>query len=155
MPYLRYLKFFLNALCKLPSFTSETCTLWRGVNANKAGQYALHNKYWWWAFSSASTDANVANGFTSNVDEDENQVLMQIHFCSHVVDISQFSYRPMEHEVLLLPARFLTVKNYLVRPGFTLIELVEIETENMLKGINIPKKRKIKEVPLFVNIFTY
>jgi hypothetical protein len=136
-PYLPYLKFFLTALCKLPCVNS-TKNLWRGVNANISKDYEQGKKYWWWGISSCSVDIKSAAEFMET-SEEPSKFLLQVHFRSHVVDISEFS--PFaEKEVILLPARHLRVQGILESPGFTLIDLVEDETvPNMLIGIDLPQ----------------
>jgi hypothetical protein len=122
------------------------------VNADIANHYEVGKKYWWWSFSSASTDASIATQFMGYAGE-EAQVLIQVHFRSHVVDISQFSANAKEKEVLIFPARHLRVANSVtLSPNLSLLELVEEEeAPNMLFGIDIPAwKKMVRITPIFV-----
>jgi hypothetical protein len=66
------------------------------------------------------------------------KTLLQVHFRSHMTDISAFSAFK-EKEVIIFPARQLSVQGILEIPRFTLIDLVEEErVPNMLVGINLP-----------------
>jgi hypothetical protein len=78
------------------------------------------------------------------------QVLMRVHFRSHAVDISNFSAKKCEKEILIFPARYLFVQgSEKIAEDVTVIDLVEEKnTPSMLLGIEIPKwtAAKVKQV---------
>jgi hypothetical protein len=139
-PYLHYLKLLLCGLNKFPSYSGLTNSLWRGVidtDGKIASMYSEKmKKHWWWGFSSCSSDMNIVKQFFG----DNKKVLFNIHFSSHAVDISELSYFPNESEIILFPARYLQVVNSSeLFPGFTIIELKEVATPQMITGIDMKK----------------
>eukprot|EP01127_Copromyxa_protea_P014958 TRINITY_DN423_c0_g2_i3.p1 TRINITY_DN423_c0_g2~~TRINITY_DN423_c0_g2_i3.p1 ORF type:complete len:423 (+),score=105.60 TRINITY_DN423_c0_g2_i3:70-1338(+) len=143
-PFLPFLKIFFSAFSKLPSFRSNTSSLWRGFVGGEdlASQYEKGKKFWWWSFSSCTHEIESAKRFTNNFgcgDSQKKKFMIQIHFRSHVVDIREFSGFPDEAEILVLPGRFLKVENVSALGEFTLVECFEEKAPNMILGIDFPQ----------------
>eukprot|EP01124_Arcella_intermedia_P029049 TRINITY_DN6042_c0_g1_i3.p1 TRINITY_DN6042_c0_g1~~TRINITY_DN6042_c0_g1_i3.p1 ORF type:complete len:440 (+),score=124.13 TRINITY_DN6042_c0_g1_i3:40-1359(+) len=147
-PFFFYLKLLLTALSKLPSHQSPSMTLWRGVSSDISKQYRIGKKYFWWGFSSCTTDLEVLNGFIGAGP----RVVFNILFQSHCVDIKELSCFSKESEVLLLPGKCFEVLNNstLSQDGLTIIQMREVTTPPMIKGISFPDNQSISKTILTV-----
>ncbi|CAF0810886.1 unnamed protein product, partial [Didymodactylos carnosus] len=95
-----YLKLFLTALHKLPSFKG---TIWRGVQGNLSDQYDKDQI--WWGASSCTETMNVMEEF---VGLDGVRTLFNIE-CINGKVIRAHSYYKTENEILLMPGTYLQV----------------------------------------------
>ncbi|CAF3721160.1 unnamed protein product [Rotaria sp. Silwood1] len=93
-PWLLYLKLFITALNKLPSFKG---TVWRGIPEStnfNLGDYAVQT---WWAVTSTSKDLKIIEPYLG-----ETGALYAIETINGK-DISQYAAIPSEQEVILMP----------------------------------------------------
>jgi hypothetical protein len=100
IPWFSYLKLFLTALYKLPSFKG---TIWRGVRDDISDQYI--DECIWWGVSSCTKTLNVTDEFVGHVGK---RTLFNIE-CINGKVIEAHSYDPTENEVILLPGTYLRV----------------------------------------------
>ncbi|CAF1049985.1 unnamed protein product [Adineta ricciae] len=107
-PWFRYLKLFLTALFKLPTFEG---VVWRGVRGDLSKQYSHTTEQAWWALSSCTLSLNILESplylgktGTRTLFSIETQTGRRIR--SH-------SYFKHEEEILLLPGTFFQVLSYL------------------------------------------
>ncbi|CAF1331812.1 unnamed protein product, partial [Didymodactylos carnosus] len=100
IPWFSYLKLFLTALYKLPSFKG---TIWRGVSGNISDQY--DEDQIWWGASSCTETMNVMEGF---VGLDGVRTLFNIE-CINGKAIRSHSYYKTENEILLMPGTYLQI----------------------------------------------
>eukprot|EP01127_Copromyxa_protea_P009497 TRINITY_DN2247_c0_g1_i1.p1 TRINITY_DN2247_c0_g1~~TRINITY_DN2247_c0_g1_i1.p1 ORF type:complete len:553 (-),score=82.68 TRINITY_DN2247_c0_g1_i1:2-1660(-) len=138
-PFLPYMKLLLTAISKLPSFAAKTNSLWKGCTGDISTQYKEGKEFFWPSFSSCvptkESALQMIKGFETP------KALIQIQFCSHVVDIHDFSEFGSEQEILVLPGRQLEVRKNSSSQEVTVIELVEKESSNIIFGVNIFGKR--------------
>jgi hypothetical protein len=100
IPWFPYLKLFLTALYKLPSFKG---TIWRGVLGNLSAEYV--DDRIWWGVSSCTTAIDVMKDFVGDVGV---RTLFNIE-CINGKSIKTHSYNQVEHEVILMPGTYLKV----------------------------------------------
>lgn len=104
-PWFPFLHLIFTALDRLPSITG---TIYRGVKGHIP--HATKNKnVTWWGFTSCTSKMNVleSEAFCGKTGK---RTIFHIS-CLCGKDISQYSYYPVESEVLLLPGTMLTVKS--------------------------------------------
>ena len=101
-PWFLYLKLFLTALYKLPSFKG---VIWRGVPQNLSDQYK--DDCIWWGVSSCSKSRHVTTNFIGSASE---RTLFMVE-CKNGKAINAHSHHPEEDEVILMPGTFLRVMN--------------------------------------------
>jgi hypothetical protein len=99
-PWFLYLKLFLTALYKLPSFKG---TIWRGINEDLSDQYI--DECIWWGVSSCTRKLNVTEEFVSRAGK---RTLFNIE-CINGKVIKGHSYNPEENEIVLMPGTYLRV----------------------------------------------
>jgi len=118
-PFFPYLRLMQSAMSKLPKVTRP---IWRGVKENISESYPRGTKFYWWGFSSASTDLELLKseqflGPTSGT-------LFNIQ-SKHGVSIANYSAIPSESEVLLPPGIRFIVNGAISVGGAFLIEVEE------------------------------
>ncbi|CAF4042419.1 unnamed protein product [Rotaria sp. Silwood1] len=101
-PWFAFLKLFLTALEKLPSFNG---TVWRGVSGDIDSNFANNSVQTWWSVNSCSKDTKVTEAFVG-----EKGVLFVIKVM-HGKDISAYSAIQSEQEVIIVPGTRLCVKS--------------------------------------------
>jgi Ran GTPase-activating protein (RanGAP) involved in mRNA processing and transport len=122
-PWFSYLKLFLTALFKLPSYSGKI--VWRGVKKDLHSKYHRGEKYTWWAFSSCTQSLEVLErplylGTTGD------RTLFSIE-CLNGKNIKPHSYYKTEDEILLLPGFYFEVMSKVAGGnGLHIIHLREI-----------------------------
>jgi hypothetical protein len=120
-PFFPYLKQFLNGLHRL---APEDDTVYRGVRLDLSAKYGKGNDLVWWAFSSATSTAEVLNNdtFLGPVG-DRTLFSIKVHRC---VNVRRYSAIGNEDERLILPGTAFHVKSHLaLGNGLTMIQLEE------------------------------
>ena len=120
-PFFPYLKQFLNGLHRL---APEDDTVYRGVRLDLSAKYGKGNDLVWWAFSSATSTAEVLNNdtFLGPVG-DRTLFSIKVHRC---VNVRRYSAIGNEDERLILPGTAFHVKSHLaLGGGLTMIQLEE------------------------------
>ena len=107
-PWFPYLKLFLNAVKKLP--LCETM-IWRGVYGVVASGFQQNNIHTWWSISSCSRYFQLAHQFIC-----DKGTLFSIKSL-YGRDISTYSAKTAEGELILLPGTHLLVKDTTSDPG--------------------------------------
>jgi len=136
-PYFPLLRLLLLSLNKLPRYEG---VIWRLIKLKKEESpnflkydYRQGNKFFWWGFTSCTT--NIAQMRNSHSTEDSNYV--EILFCIHSqrgIEIDLYSCQPHQEDILLLPGTYLEVINYTeYNLGFYLITLKELIPEDQQK----------------------
>ncbi|CAF1640721.1 unnamed protein product, partial [Adineta ricciae] len=100
IPWFSYLKLFLTALYKLPSYKG---TVWRGVKGNLSDQY--NEEHFWWGFSSCTETISRIETFIGN---NQTKTIFNIE-CSYGKFIQSHSYYRRENEILLLPGTYFQI----------------------------------------------
>ncbi|CAF1006920.1 unnamed protein product [Adineta steineri] len=93
-PWFPYLKLFMTALNKFPSVKAH---VWRSVYGDIGSVFVKNKIEIWWSIISTSMDLKIVQPFLN-----ERGTLLAIE-TMHGKDISQFSARPDEKEVILMP----------------------------------------------------
>jgi len=141
-PFLQYLKLLITALCKLPSYSTNITALWCGMSIDDISmideKYKIGSKICWWGFSSCTSQMDIINQFLDKSTDKRWKILFNIHYISHAVDIKNFSLYPKESEILLLPGRYLRVRNKMEKNELIIIEMEEIQSPPLIIGMNIP-----------------
>ncbi|CAF0788819.1 unnamed protein product [Adineta steineri] len=119
--WLPYLKLFMTALRKLPSFQGVA---WRVVPQNVKDQYKKGERGVWWNVSSMTTDPQVLEMF---IQEPGPRSVFTVE-CKNGKDIGQHSYYSAENEVMLMPGFYYEVTS-VFQPAHEmhLISLKEID----------------------------
>jgi hypothetical protein len=117
VPWFDFLNLFITALAKLPS---RPITVWRGLANIDGFSFGEDHEFIWWNVNSCSLYASVAAGFTC----DKGTL-----FCINTIhgkDISEYSEKPGEEEVILMPGTRLHVKSKTFDVhGFSVVHLEE------------------------------
>jgi hypothetical protein len=103
-PYFSYLKLLLTALWKLPNVKG---VVWRGVKADLSEEYPKKNQFFWWGFSSCTTELDVLQS-DEFLGETGTRTLFNIE-CYNGKLIRNHSQFAEECEVLLLPCSYFEV----------------------------------------------
>lgn len=104
-----YLKLFLTAIYKLPSYEG---LLWRGLsNVDLHSKYIIGQKIVWWGVNSCTLDRDVIeNGLLSSKNGLRTIFTIQ---CKHGKNIAAHSYyQQKEQEIILMPGSYFHVKDY-------------------------------------------
>jgi hypothetical protein len=101
-PWFPYLKLFITALNKLPSFKG---TVWRGIPDSAKFNYAEYACQTWWTVTSASKNLKAVKPYLDEVGS-----LYAIETINGK-DISQYSAIPDEQEVILMPGTRVYLKS--------------------------------------------
>jgi serine/threonine protein kinase len=120
----KFCRLLLSGLDKLPQFP-QPITVYRGVKMaiNKADDdYKTGIEFTWDAFSSASTDGEIGEGFA----EGNTFFIIQ---CTRGKDVTDLSANPMENEVLLPMGMKLRVANKTRLSGLDVISLEEVQAK--------------------------
>jgi hypothetical protein len=118
-----YLKLFLQALNKLPSYTG---TVWRGARVDTTQQYKVGQTGIWWGASSATITTSILER-SDFMGQNGSRTLFSIE-CVNGKCIEKYSYFHSEGEVLLLPGFSYEVTSHLYAgDGLHIIGLKEIE----------------------------
>ena len=115
-PWLAYLKLFLNAVEKLPSCTA---TLWRGINSVRDSHFAEDSVQTWFSVTSCTYKIGVAGVFAGS---SGTLLCMEIF---HGKDITSYSSKPDEDEILLLPGIRMQEKGKYFENGVLIVHLQE------------------------------
>ena len=115
-PWFGYVKLFLNAVEKLPSCRT---TIWRGISSIIDTYFAEDGVHTWFSVNSCTSKIGVAGMF-----EGEIGTLLCIE-TFHGKDITAYSAKPDEDEVLLLPGIRLQVKDKFSENGILIVHLQE------------------------------
>lgn len=99
-PWFLYLKLFLTALYKLPSFSG---LIWRGSREDVKDQY--NDDCIWWGVSSCSETLSTTENFVGSVGK---RTLFSIQ-CTTGKCIKNHSMIPVENEIILMPGTYLRV----------------------------------------------
>lgn len=112
LPYLSYLRLLLTGMSKLPVFVGN---VWRGVKADLSTQCPKGKKFFWWGFSSCTTDMKALESDLF-LGKDGKHTLFNIENCTRAA------------EVLLLPGTYLEVVNVGdMGHGLVIISLCQIK----------------------------
>ncbi|CAF0999256.1 unnamed protein product [Adineta steineri] len=115
----------MTSLVKLPS-DSNRLMVYRGVKLDLSAQYEKGSTVTWWGFSSCTTSIDVLSN-EQFLGQSGTRTLFSID-CSSAKSIQQYSFFPVEEEVLLPPARQFQVKASLNSGnGLHIIQLKEVE----------------------------
>jgi len=114
-----YLRLMLSAMNKLPKITEN---LWRGVPQDISKDYPDNKKFYWWGFSSTTTDHKLLK--SEQFLGPSKGTLFMIK-CSRGVSIAKYSAIPAESEVLISPGIRFVVKACIQVGGAHLITLEE------------------------------
>jgi NAD:arginine ADP-ribosyltransferase len=93
-PWFAYLKLFITALNKLPSFKGF---VWRGEPKRSNFTYPDYTLQTWWAITSTSKDLKIIEPFLGDTG-----ILYAIE-PTNGKDVSQYAANPQEQEVILMP----------------------------------------------------
>ncbi|CAF1356796.1 unnamed protein product [Adineta steineri] len=125
VPWFKFLKLFITALCKLDSIRA---TVWRGVRGGDLSlQYPTGRQFAWWGVSSCTTTPDVIQT-TNFLGKSGTRTLFSIE-CINGKSIKKHSYfSESEKEIVLLPGTFFEVIGQ-VNPaeGLHIIHLKEIQ----------------------------
>jgi len=124
-PWFLYLKLILTGLSRLPSIER---TVYRGVKRDLSSTHYESQQFFWWGFSSCTTNMNVlkADEFLGN----SGVRTFFLIDCVNGKDIRNHSYYEKEEEILLLPASYFQVASCLeMAPDLHAIQLKEITPE--------------------------
>ena len=125
IPFFSYLKLFLTALRKLPSYQG---IVWRGIKGDLHASYPKGQRGVWWAFSTTTTNAEVLENETF-LGKVGNRTLFSIE-CKNGKQINEYSNFPGEEEVLLLPGfHYEVVSTLATGDHMYLISLKEINLQ--------------------------
>ncbi|CAF1221955.1 unnamed protein product [Adineta ricciae] len=102
-PWFDFLKLFTTALKKLPPCTISV--IWRGVGDNFGEEFVEGTEHTWWSINSCSSNQNAARCFA-----DFKGTLFSI-YAINGKDISMYSAKPEEKEIILMPGTRLRVKS--------------------------------------------
>ncbi|CAF4078049.1 unnamed protein product, partial [Rotaria sordida] len=121
-PWFLYLKLFMTALHKLPSFQG---IVWRAVQIDVSNQYTKGQYKVWWCVSSTTRDASVVESF---IDQSGKRTVFTIE-CKNGKLIKNHSQYPIDDEVLLMPGSYFVVTS-LFKPAVDMhiISLKEIDS---------------------------
>ncbi|CAF3853606.1 unnamed protein product, partial [Rotaria magnacalcarata] len=143
-PWFGYLKLFDAAVQKLPTIQKN---LWRGIAADKAKNFKNGDEFTWWTISSCSTSVNIIKDFLGS-----NSTLFLIEAVNGK-DISGYTNRPHESEVILCPGtRLLVLSDPLDQAPMSVVHLKEIthKTEDQLTSrfhaMSIPSSFETKSI---------
>lgn len=118
-----YLKLFLTALARLPSFRM---TVYRGIKQDLINDYPRGKTFVWWGFSSCTSSIDVLQSELF-LGKSGNRTMFTID-CLQGKDIRPYSYFDNENEVLLLAAtQFQVVASLDQGNGLHIVQLKEIE----------------------------
>ncbi|CAF1035996.1 unnamed protein product [Adineta ricciae] len=95
-PWLPYLKLFMTALNKLPSYQG---VVWRGIQMDISNAYQRGTRGVWWGVTSATKDGSILENFMSHSSA---RVLFSIE-CKNGKYIREFSSYGEDNEVILMP----------------------------------------------------
>jgi hypothetical protein len=124
-PWFLYLKLILTGLSRLPSIKR---TVYRGVKLDLSSEHREGEQFFWWGFSSCTTEMNVLKS-DQFLGDSGTRTLFHIE-CMNGKDIGRHSYYQTENEILLLPATYLEVKSsFEMAAGLHVIQLKEIKPE--------------------------
>ncbi|CAF0884792.1 unnamed protein product [Adineta steineri] len=143
-PWFLYLRLIMTSLAKLPAY-SHPLTVYRGVNLDLSEQYPKGSTVTWWRFSSCTTSIDVLRN-KKFFGQSGTRTLFTIE-CSTAKSIQQYSFFPVEEEVLLPPARRFQVKGCLdASNDLHIIQLIEIQSTFPL--INpVPQPPVLQQIP--------
>jgi hypothetical protein len=99
-PWFLYLKLFLTALHKLPSYKG---IIWRGVPEDLSNQY--NDDCIWWGVSSCTKTLKATENFVGRIGK---RTLFSIE-CINGKDIKAHSHFQLEDEIILMPGTYLLV----------------------------------------------
>jgi hypothetical protein len=120
-PWFPYLKLFMTALHKVPSFKG---VVWRAVSMDIADQYPKGQRGVWWSITSASPDGSVVQHFMSGSGK---RTVFTIE-CVNGKKTKSHSLFPKEDEVLLMPGFYYEVTTkFEPAPDMHIIGLKEID----------------------------
>ncbi|CAF3423102.1 unnamed protein product [Rotaria sp. Silwood1] len=120
-PWFAFLKLFLTALEKLPSFND---TAWRGVSGDIDSDFANNSVKTWWSVNSCSKALDVIEIFVGG-----KGVIFAIQVM-HGKDISEYSAMQGEQEVIIMPGARLRVKSNPLNFNNCLL-IVHLEEESL------------------------
>ncbi|CAF1058277.1 unnamed protein product [Adineta steineri] len=124
-PWFLYLRLIMTSLAKLPAYP-HPLTVFRGVKLDLTAQYPEGVIVTWWRFSSCTTSIDVLSN-EQFLGQTETRTLFDID-CFSAKNIQQYSFYPVEEEVLLPPARqFQVIDSRKSDNGLHIIQLKEIE----------------------------
>ncbi|CAF1360606.1 unnamed protein product [Adineta steineri] len=119
-PWLPYLKLFLTALNKLPSYQGF---VYRAVKENKSNTYRPGKTRMWWSFMSATTNVSMVEEL---IGQQGSRTVFSIE-CKNGKCIAAHSSFPMEDEIILLPGFYFEVRSHIELPDeLRLIQIREI-----------------------------
>ncbi|CAF0989020.1 unnamed protein product [Adineta steineri] len=101
-PWLPYLKIFMTALHKLPSFQG---VVWHAVKQNLRDQYKRGERGVWWGVSSMAMDPQILESYIQKTGP---RTVFTVE-CKNGKDIGQYSQFPDEKEVMLMPGFYYEV----------------------------------------------
>ena len=146
-----FLFLLLQALRKLPRYTSVNGVLYRGIKAHvqtemdpeypKRKPYAAGNEKMLWAFASTTEDLERTRVFLGKT----KGTLFTISGKPWGYDISMFSDFPDEKEIILEPERKLKIKSVSREGDIISVNAEMVKTPLVLEGIIKVKAVKIKE----------
>ncbi|CAF0877219.1 unnamed protein product [Adineta steineri] len=122
IPWFSYLKLFLYALSRLPSYTQM---VFRGMKLNLNERYINGNTILWWGFSSCTSTMKILE--TEIFFDKTNERTMFIIECLNGKNIRKHSYFSKEDEILLLPATHFKVISVCNQGNLHTIRLKEIQ----------------------------
>jgi len=120
LPFFPYLRILLSGLNKLPPHDGK---IWRGVKIDLTSKYTRGKKFFWWSFSSCTTDIEVLHS-----DQFCGKTGDRTIFCITTErgrDITYFSSYP-EGEVLLMPGYFVVKGIMSPGNGLSIIDIEEL-----------------------------
>ena len=139
-PWFAYLRLLIDALVQLPLFND---VVYRGVKRNLTADYPSNTQLTWWSFSSCTSDFHAleCEEFCGT-----NGPRTIFHIKSEYArDIRNHSYYGYENEILLLPGRYLSIKNHAnLGNGLYIIHLEEIDPPYKL--ISLPSVRPWRQI---------
>ncbi|CAF2527878.1 unnamed protein product [Rotaria sp. Silwood2] len=121
-PWFSYLKLFMTALHKLPSFQG---VVWRGLQIDLSMEYTKGQRHTWWTVSSTTCDASILGNLMHQSDK---RTVLTIE-CRNGKFSKNHSMYPQEEEVLLMPGFHFEVTSVLkAAPDMHIIPLKEIDS---------------------------
>ena len=119
-PWFFFLKLLLTALDKLPS---KNGLVWRGIRRDVSNKYEIGAHIVWWGFSSCIESLSQTRQF---VGKQGQRTIFSIQ-CINGKMIQEYSWHPIEGEILLMPGTYLKVKDKMnLADGLHIINLEEV-----------------------------